>query len=56
MMEVQESINARNGCLKNCEAEFIRYTARKPVGGSEVLRVCRDACPQDAEKEKQPLE
>jgi len=44
----------RNTCLKACEDKFIRYTAKKPVGGSEILRVCRVACPQDAAQENQP--
>jgi hypothetical protein len=54
IMKANASNENHNTCLKACEDEFIRYTARKPLGGSEILRVCRDACPQDAEEKNQP--
>jgi hypothetical protein len=54
IIKANASNENHNTCLKACEDEFIRYTARKPVGGSEILRVCRVACPQDASNENQP--
>jgi hypothetical protein len=38
----------RNDCVTQCEAEFIRYTARKRSGGIESLRICRERCPVSA--------
>lgn len=51
-MNSKTSKQDRDTCLKSCEAEFIRHTARKPVGGAEMLRVCRTECPQDAPQDK----
>ena len=46
-MEEKQSKENREDCEKKCVAEFIRHTTRKPVGGAEMLRVCRDGCRVD---------
>lgn len=51
-MNSQTSRKERDKCLKSCEDKFIRHTARKPVGGAEMLRVCRTACPRDPLEDK----
>jgi len=54
-MNANASKQDRDTCLKSCEADFIRFTAREPVGGVEMLRVCRETCPADAPGEKRPV-
>ena len=43
----------RQQCIFECRDAFITYTETKPVGGVEALRICREACDNDA-VEKQP--
>ena len=46
-MEEKQSKENQEACEKKCVADFIRQTTRKPVGGAEMLRVCRDGCRLD---------
>ena len=45
--------DSRQQCILKCRDAFITYTETKPVGGVEALRICKEACDNDA-VEKQP--
>ena len=45
-----DSKDKRQECMQTCEAEFVHTLARKPSGGVEALRVCRDKCNTAAPK------
>ena len=45
-----DSKDKRQECMQTCEAEFVHTSARKPSGGVEALRVCRDKCNTAAPK------
>ena len=39
--------NQRHACMQQCEAVFIQFSAQKPVGGVEAMRICRENCARD---------
>lgn len=34
----------RDQCVQACQHDFIKATAKKPVGEVEALRLCREHC------------
>jgi len=42
---VKSEINKRQACIDECEAKYIKCVRRTYTGCVEVLRACRDKCP-----------
>ncbi len=52
-MSGKAQTDSRQQCIIKCRDAFITYTETKPVGGVEALRICREACDNDADSKKQ---
>jgi len=46
----EKTDDQRELCVRRCRDKFIAYTARKPVGGVEALRICRENCDQPGQE------
>ena len=40
----------KKDCCAECEVRFVRHTARTYTGGVEALRLCREKCPENQER------